>query len=306
MNALRVSAWAGLLLSIVIGSFARVPKPELIEIDGYRVLAADFHSHMFPGDWAMLAPWDAVLDAERYGLDVIALTGHNYTWTGALGAWFGIHYSGPLVIAGEEVHTPHYHLLGIGINKTVPWRLSAADAIDEIHRQGGIAIAAHPVARYWSAYDTAAVARLDAAEVVHPEGLRSPTSAAEFIRFAQRGNFAAIGDSDSHGSNVRLCRTYVFVREVSKSGVLEALRNHRTVVYDRGRYYGDAHLVQLAKSDGRLARNSKPEVSGLTVAARVVGMLALLVVIVAGLPKAGNVTRRREDAKKKLGSITQR
>ncbi len=283
MNILSRIAWIVLMASMLVGSLVSIPKKEPIEIGGYHVLAADFHSHMFPGDWAMLAPWDVVLDAERNDLDVIALTGHNTTWTGKLGAWFAKQRGAPLVIVGEEVHTAQYHLVGIGLTETVSWRQSAADAIDAIHRQGGIAIAAHPIERYWNGYDAAALTRLDATEIVHPEGLRSAVSASQFAQFAQRGNFTLLGDSDSHGTGPRLCRTYVFVRNRSENGVLEALRNHRTVVYDHGQYFGDPQLVALSKSDGRLAQLSQRQVSLMYTIISNIGAMALLLLIVIGL-----------------------
>jgi len=117
----------------------------------------------------------------------------------------------------------------------------------------------------------------------HPEGIKSAASASQFAQFAQRGHFTAIGDSDSHGNGPRLCRTYVFAREYSKDGVLEALRSHRTVVYDQGQYFGDAHLIELAKSDGRLAQVSQVQASGFSAVTRAAGAAALLLVIGMGV-----------------------
>jgi hypothetical protein len=283
MSALRILAVAVLLFSLLIGTFRSAEKREPIELGGYRVLAADFHSHMFPGDWALLSPWDVVLDAERNNLDVIALTAHNRTATGQLGAWFGRLHGGILVIPGEEVHTPRFHILGLGVTDTISWRLTAAEVIDAIHRQGGVAVAAHPTKVYWPGYDDRALAHLDAAELVHPEGIRNPASAKEFAQFAERGHFAALGDSDSHGTGPRLCRTYVFVHEYSQAGVLDALRNRRTVIYDHEQWFGDANLIELAKADGRLAQiGLRPKTSIYTIANQI-GAAALFLVIVLGL-----------------------
>jgi len=66
-----------LLAGVAAGTLsdARVmPAPQ--RQDGYYILSADFHVHVFPGDGA-LAPWDLRREAARRRLDVIALTDHN-------------------------------------------------------------------------------------------------------------------------------------------------------------------------------------------------------------------------------------
>jgi hypothetical protein len=138
-------------------------------------------------------------------------------------------------------------MIAVGIEHTISWRQSAASAIDEIHRQGGIAIAAHPGIEYWPAWDAEAMRRLDAAEVVHPAIFGQPYRRGEFRQFFARRKWTAIGSSDFHYSwNGDCCRTYVFVTERSERGILDALRLGHTVVYDRdGAAFGDPDLIRL-------------------------------------------------------------
>ena len=42
-----------------------------------------------------------------------------------------------------------------------------------------------------------------------------------------------------------LCRTYVFVQEPTEKDLLDALREGRTVVYDRDHVYGDPAMIRL-------------------------------------------------------------
>ena len=77
------------------------------------------------------------------------------------------------------------HLLGVGIRKHVTWRQSAAEVIEDIHRQGGVAIAAHPTKRYWAAFDNNIVRQLDGAKVVHTNAYAS-NGKAEEMGFAQK------------------------------------------------------------------------------------------------------------------------
>jgi len=165
-----------------------------------------------------------------------------------------------MVLVGEEIHSIGYHVLAVGIRNTIDWRQPASSAIDEVHRQGGVAIAAHPTASY-AGYDAEVIKKFDGAEVVHPLGLRNETFAAELRQFFGRTQLTAIGDSDYHFGpmapdlgEMGLCRTYVFVRERTEQGILDALRERRTVVYDREHVYGDPAMIQLAAEDGRLSK----------------------------------------------------
>jgi hypothetical protein len=287
----RVLRWAAgclLFVSISIGTIADTPRqnPQLI-LRGYQVLAADFHIHSFPLSWGVLSPWDTVMEARRQGLDVIAMTPHNHIWVAKLGQWFSRLSGAPIVIVGEEIHSTAYgyHLLALGIGKTIGWKQQASSAIDEVHRQGGVAIAAHPVAPY-AAYDVEAMRKLDGAEVVHPVALRNKAFAAELRQFFfSRPHLTAIGDSDYHlgpmspqVGEMGLCRTYVFVRERTEKAILDALREGRTVVYDREHIYGDPAMIQLVADDGRLPKLAvtarKPNFARLF--SGIIGVLGLL------------------------------
>jgi hypothetical protein len=158
-----------LLVAIAAGTFSDVPNQKHpATMGGYHVLAADFHVHTFPLSASTLAPWDVVLEAQRQGLDAIAITGHDQVLAGKIGQWFSRRVGGPTVLVGEEIISPHYHLVAVGIHTTISWRRSAAAAIDEVHQQGGIAIAAHPVAEFWPAFVAEAMTKLDATEVLQP------------------------------------------------------------------------------------------------------------------------------------------
>ena len=283
-----VRRWvAGCLLvaSIAVGSFLDTPRrnPRLF-LGGYHILAADFHIHSFPFSWGVLPPWDTVIEARRQGLDVVAMTPHNHVWVATVGKWFSRLSGEPVVLVGEEIHSIGYHVIAVGITNTINWRQPASSAIDEVHKQGGIAIAAHPTAAY-SSYDAVAMQKLDGAEVVHPLALTSETFASQLRQFFNRRHLTAIGDTDYHLGPLSLdigamglCRTYVFVRERTEKDILDALREGRTVVYDRDHVYGDPALIRLASEDGRLPAlaATKPNPSSFGVMGRITGLFGLL------------------------------
>jgi PHP domain-containing protein len=258
---------AGLLaLAVAAGTLAdRLPARSPITIGGYHVLAADFHTHSSMWSDGALTPWGLVLEAQRHGLDAIAITGHNELVDARIGRWFSSLIGGPIVLRGQEIlAAPQYHLIAAGITKRVSFQQSAAAAIDDVHRQGGIAIAAHPLREFWPAFDEAAIAELDGAEVCHPIVYNSKDALADLEQFSAARSFAAIGSSDFHGLGVMgLCRTYVFATERSEQGILEAIRARRTVVHGPdGRVYGDPELIRLAAADGRPAREAAPPARG--------------------------------------------
>ncbi len=105
---------------------------------------ADLHLHTSHSDgWPSPAEVVDHVTLET-DLDVIAITDHD-TIDGALqAAEHSARTGGVKVIVGEEVSSRQGHILGLFLERRVRPGLSAAATIDEIHRQGGLAIAAHP------------------------------------------------------------------------------------------------------------------------------------------------------------------
>jgi len=252
--SLRAFSALLLLSAIVAGTYADRPQPRAIRIAGeYRILAADLHLHSSMWSNGTLTPWGLVLEAQRRGLDAIAVTGHDEVFDARLARRFSQWIGGPTVIVGEEIQSePHYHMIALGIAATVDFRLPAAAAIDAIHAQGGVAIAAHPVKEYWEGWDPEAVKRLDGAEICHPTIYSRARAQQEYEEFAARGRAAAIGSSDFHGLGAMgACRTFVFAADNTAPAILDAIRARRTVVYGRdGRVYGDPALIPLAERAG--------------------------------------------------------
>jgi hypothetical protein len=172
--------------------------------------------------------------AARVGLDVIAITNHNQTLAGRLGRWSAQRSSGPMILTGEEITGRDFHLIAVGIEHPVNWDQPAAAAIADVHAQGGVAIAAHPMHGFAEGYDDAALAALDGLEAAHPDRFAA-TLAPQFEEFYQRTlarnpEVAAIGSSDFHTTGpLGLCRSYLLVRERSQAAVVEAIRDGRTV-----------------------------------------------------------------------------
>jgi hypothetical protein len=310
----RPSALAALSLSFVLAGVAggvafdpTPPRPPAHRA-GYRVLEADFHAHTTFSDGS-LTPMGLVRQAERRGLDVIAVTEHNTAIPGLIAqAWQRL-AGGPIVLVGEEVTTSGFHIIAVGISGTVSPHPDARAAIEEIHARDGLAIAAHPVSRFWPAL--VPVRRLlDGAEVMHPLALRGAgggwrwaeavtyfedpdlsarVGAVEIPRAGPPKPLTAIGSSDYHwGSILGLCRTLLFVEDgaADEAGVRRALTAGRTVVIGRdGRLFGQPDLVSALEREPYTPRSIDYAYRGegaLDRVLRALGWLGLVGLVVLG------------------------
>ena len=171
MSRVRQLAVVLLVCGIALGTITdTAPSREPINVAGYDVMSGDFHVHAFIGDGA-IQPWMMPGRAARAGLDVVAITNHDQTFAGRLGQWAARRFGGPWVIVGEEVTGRDFHLIGVGIERPVSWDQPVRAAIADVHEQGGVAIAAHPVGGFGAAYDDQALAALDGVEAAYSKSL---------------------------------------------------------------------------------------------------------------------------------------
>jgi len=283
-----------LAFGIVGGSLADTHPPTEPERRGdYLVLRGDFHVHTRLSD-GFLSPFDLPMAARREGLQVIAVTEHNWVWPSKLARWASELLGGPIVLTGAEITTHHHHLIAVGIERDVSWRLPIEEVVAAIHAQGGVAIAAHPGRRFWPSFERV-LDVLDGSEVMHPIAFRGEASTGwlwtDMVAFWEQARdrglpLAAIGSSDFHFFKaLGSMHTLVFAREATPEGVMEALRARRTVAVDlEGRSYS-AHpeLVALLEADPlpqvRKDRTYAHE-GALDLAARTAGWLGLLGLVV--------------------------
>jgi predicted metal-dependent phosphoesterase TrpH len=249
-------ALAVLLATTVIGGLVDPrPGPLRAHRAGWQVVEADLHTHTRFSD-GFLSPFDLVLHARRQGLGAIAVTEHNVIFPALMARGWSRLIDGPQVIIGEEITTRDYHLLAFGLERAVDARLPLESAAAEVHRQGGVVIAAHPARRFWPALQPA-VPHLDGVELVHPTAWRAGGWSSddfhafwEEVRTAKPGA-VAIGTSDYHvGPVLGLATTFVFAESEQPRHLVDALRAGRTVVIDRGgELHGDPALVEAVRRD---------------------------------------------------------
>jgi hypothetical protein len=267
MTRLRIAMAALWMAGLVTGTMSERPSASIpLFSSGFRVLSADLHVHSFPGDGA-LPPWALASEARRRGLDAIALTNHNHMLSWPLTRWFGASSQGVLLLPGEEVTTPAFHVAAVGVTRVVGWDRSAATVAAAVHAAGGVAISAHPDKRAARAIDSA-FASIDGVESAHPvrhESVKSREELDASVVWALtvHPGIAQIGSSDFHYlAPIGLCRTFIFARDMTVDGVVEAIRAGRTVACDaRGRTYGDSELAARVREACRAASIAPPQLN---------------------------------------------
>jgi len=107
---------------------------------------ADLHMHSNYSDGVATIEQIFHYVQNRTRLDVIAITDHDVI-EGSLRArdlWTKGNYRFDFIV-GEEVSTQEGHMLALFIEKHIPAGLSLERSIDLVHKQGGLAIIAHPL-----------------------------------------------------------------------------------------------------------------------------------------------------------------
>ena len=270
-------------IGMLIGSFSGGATPaELPPFGPYRVIAADFHVHAFPGDGG-LPPWEIVREAGRRGLHAVVISNHNQMAAANLGRRV---YGGsmPLLIPAEEITTSRFHLIGIGLRAPIAPEESPDAIVGAVHTQGGAVVVAHPVSKSWRG-DEAMLRSVDGTEIAHPLTDIDVHGRAELDQLYARAlaanpRAARIGSSDFHmHAPLGTCRTYVFTESMDVRGIVRAIREGRTVAEDQdlGLYGERAFVDHVYAIRGTRRPDARPLFAHLSVLLALAGMIGVVI-----------------------------
>jgi predicted metal-dependent phosphoesterase TrpH len=229
---------------------------------------ADLHLHTNASDGA-ITPKRLLDYVEREtDLDVIAITDHD-TMDGALEAK-RLHEAGDYrfdLVLGEEVTSQAGHILALFIDKPIPKERSAKETISLIHRQGGLAIAAHPmlVMRYINpemltangvGADVLISEQFDGIEIVNGGPTMKDENArarllnrSMLFRAETGGSDAHILDAVGKGYTLFPGRTAADLRQAIEQKTTEAVSTQYRIreLLRYGRYFGKIKLRETGK-----------------------------------------------------------
>lgn len=157
----------------------------------------DLHVHTHFSKCSNMVPRELLKIAKQRGLNGLAITDHN-TIQGGLAAQKVNPYPDLKVIVGAEIKTPHGEILGYYLNEEIKSR-DFFEVIDEIHDQGGIAVAAHPTVIFRNKLRIPCLElnkRIDGFEVFNSRCLFFELNKA--YKIAEKFKFGMTGGSDAH------------------------------------------------------------------------------------------------------------
>lgn len=196
-------------------------------------LKIDFHTHTDLSLDGVSTFEDMVRYGEKRGLDGIAITDHNISFS-------QMEYidTDILLIPGCEISTLDGHIVGVFLKASIDvvgtWGgslPSAMEAVDEIHNKGGIAILAHPFAKKESMESKIHLAGLvDAVEVKNARACFKNKKANDMAKlFADKHKLTHIAGSDGHSkAEVGNAYTVVSCKEKTLESLEEAVRLSKT------------------------------------------------------------------------------
>ena len=166
---------------------------------------ADIHMHTTASDG--FATIQRVLDHIAYNrlLDVMAITDHD-VMDASLWAYNHRQMYPFDIIPGVEVSSADGHVLALWVTQPIPAGLSLAETAAAIHKQGGMAILAHPfelivcpdaAVRYLRHPEVVREAGIDAIEI-HNAGAMTPGNNLLARHLAKNLNLPTVGNSDGH------------------------------------------------------------------------------------------------------------
>jgi len=246
--------------AVVVGGDDRLALNEAAEmlialvevLKDRKMLIGDLHMHTTHSDGDMPPTYVALSTLRNY-MDFMALTDHN-TISG-LAEIYDLQKQGHLkyiIITGEEVTLPDAHILGLGITDLVSAvvegnPISPAEAVQMIHKKGGVAILAHP------GYPDSDWTR-DAIQNWNPskvDGFSAPPYSDMYLKAYREWKLKErlpliISETDSHSGLFSWPdRTIVFVKEESPEGVIKAIKEGYCLGYCGGRLYGSDKLIRV-------------------------------------------------------------
>ena len=178
-------------------------------------------------------PFNLLARARAAGLDGVVITEHDYLWADDELEELRAAAPGLVVLAGLEVTGRGGDVLVYGVRDAAPLPrgIGWGELCAEVHRQGGVAVAAHPY-RWGQPFDKVvadAGAALDGIEVMSnnmDEDLRRQAQAL----LARRPEYAQLGNSDSHDpSTVGCCYTDFDAVIRTNADLVAAIRGRKGV-----------------------------------------------------------------------------
>ena len=185
---------------------------------------------------SQMDPVALVRRAKKIGLDGVVITEHDWLWTEDELRELRTVEPDLIVLAGVEVSSREGHFLAYGVTNpfAIPRGIAVADLCREVHRQGGVVVAAHPF-RWGQKFDDILRThqpKLDGLELMTNNMDTDCRRRAAAIQREHR--LAGLGSSDAHSEDVLgACYTYFDANIATMPDLIAAIRERKARAYCR-------------------------------------------------------------------------
>lgn len=195
----------------------------------------DFHIHSKYSFDCFLEPSKIIAKARQYGLDGLAITDHG-TMAGV--GEFRRLAPDLYIIAGQEISTKDGDIMGLFLTEEIKPMAATKDVVEEIRRQGGLAVLAHPYKWPHLRRDIAFLRQFDAIESFNARNNIPVPTLENFLgkRAMQKHGLRGLAGSDTHeGFELGLAKTiFSFGRaEASDAKIKEAILAGQVILEGR-------------------------------------------------------------------------
>jgi len=193
-------------------------------------MKADLHIHTNFSYDGFSSPEEIVRVAIEKNIDCICITDHGEI-RGAVEAMKIAFDKNILIVPGIEILTTSGDVLGINVKKLIPDGLSVEKTVEEIRRQGGIAIIPHPFDRpitgFWGGKKKLQTINVDGIEIFNASVILKRANR-KALNFSQEMNLPFTAGSDAHRAKF-VGRGHIEFSENIRSAedLIEAIINKR-------------------------------------------------------------------------------
>jgi len=226
---------------------------------------AILHSHTNYSD-GTLSPKQLVEEVAGMKIKFLAITDHD-TMAGTHEAQEAGEKFGVNIIAGEEIQTSlprGLHIVGLFLKKPIPHSKPVRWTVNEIHKQNGLAIYAHPMVRLFGfipapvgAFQISDLKKImydckfDGIELRHPNlNVADRTTLRKFYSANDSLLGAEIGASDSHFGKVDALTAFTTFEGENKEDLYNAIKSRSTLSHkgEKMQLSPVARLIQHEKA----------------------------------------------------------
>ncbi|MCC6418668.1 MAG: PHP domain-containing protein [Gemmataceae bacterium] len=185
---------------------------------------------------SQIDPFALLRRAQAVGLNGVVITEHDWLWTEEELRELRAAADGLVVLAGIEVSCREGHFLAYGVTNpfAVPRGIPCATLCQEIHRQGGVVVAAHPF-RWGQKFDD--ILHRDRPDLDGLELMTNNMDATDRARAAEirrERKLAGLGSSDAHSEEVvGVCYTNFGAPIRTTADLVAAIRARRSTAHAR-------------------------------------------------------------------------